>query len=366
MTDLSTDSPCTTFIHLTTEIPNTLEVSTHSNIHQRFKKFASWISTDEEKEADIRKQADEIRDNIEPKAQAFGLTVRGMPYSGSFAKRTGLKRFLRGGTEVEGQDVDIAFILGSQDQNGKDLGCQIHNFKRWLSESYPNSDVGNTKSSATIAFSSTKLSYDLVPLVETSKQNVQKLIRTDGKERQSSVVKHVEFVQSRNKESNNLQGVVKYNRCLRLIKWWRYEQQSKSGVFGNEEGDEKVPSFLLDLLSAKAFAECSVQKTYPETLASWFAYLAHIVRNRESVWFSDFNPVQPEKGDSKWLVADPVDSTNNVVSKWQNDKINELASWFESARSKMIQANRKDGDQDDTGSMDCLVPLFGTAFKNNS
>ncbi len=343
-----------------------MDVSTHSTIHSRFKNFVTWISPDRDKEDNVRKQADEIRDKIQPKVQAYGLTVSSMPYSGSFAKRTGLKRFMRGGSEVEGQDVDIAFILGAKDQNDKDLGCQIHNFKRWLSESYPNSEVGNTKSSATISFSGTKLSYDLVPLIKTPKANVQKLIRTDGKERQSSVVKHVEFVQKRNKESNNLQGVVKYNRCIRLVKWWRYEQQSGSGIFGNEEDDEKVPSFLLDLLCAEAFARCSVQKTYPETLASWFSYLAHVVRNRESVFFSDYSRTQPEKGDAKWLVADPVDPTNNVVSKWQNDKINELASWFESARSKMIQAIRKDADQDHTGSMDCLVPLFGTAFKNNS
>ncbi len=342
-----------------------MEVSTHSVIHKRHKNFVEFVATDKSKLDEIKRQAEDIRNYLTRHATNHGLTVAESPFSGSFAKKTGLKRYNRGNSEVSGQDVDLAFILEPKDAKGNLLGCQIQNFKRWIKESYPDSEVGQSKSSATIAFKSTKLSYDLVPLIKTSKPDIQKLIRTDGLERQSSVKKHIEFVKGRDKASENIAGVVRFNQCVRLMKWWKAEQQSHSGIFGNGEDDPTVPTFLLDLLCAKAYDMYKVKKTYPETLAIWFGYLADVVRNRREVVFSDYYSTKPQIGEAKWLVADPVDPTNNVVGKWQNDKLNELASWFETAASKMIQGIRKDGDGDNTGSMECLVILFGTAFKNN-
>lgn len=34
-----------------------------------------------------------------------------MPYSGSFAKKNGLRRHLQGETTNEGQDIDLAFVV---------------------------------------------------------------------------------------------------------------------------------------------------------------------------------------------------------------------------------------------------------------
>ncbi|MEL6699692.1 MAG: CBASS oligonucleotide cyclase [Bacteroidota bacterium] len=342
-----------------------MNIHQHSTIHKRCKQFVQFIAPEKDKIEDIKKQSAEIRERIKKKAEEDGKIVAEMPYSGSFGKNTGLRRYLRGSAEVEGMDIDLGFILEAKDDEGNELGCQIDDFESYARACYPDSDIGSTKSSATISFKSTKRQYDLVPLLKTDNPDVQKLIRTNGEERQSSIKKHAEFIKSRNRSSHRLQGVVVFNHCVRLIKWWRYHKQSESGIFGNEENDEKVPSFLLDLLCAHAYDKLSVTKTYPETLARWFALMAHVVRNRKEIIFTDYIKFPRKPAYDVWLVADPVDTSNNVVANWHEYQVDELAEWLESARDRMTQAIRMNGEGDDHGSLHCLVEIFGKVFKHN-
>lgn len=341
-----------------------MKVYKQSTIHRRTKCFVEFIAPEKEKREKIKDQAEGIRKCIKDKATADGYTVLKEPYSGSFAKKTGVRRDLNGDSEVKGQDIDIAFILKDEDKDGNPLGCMVSIFESYLRESYPDSEVGSTKSSATISFSGSKNQFDAVPLIETNRANIQKLIRTNGELRQSSIEKQSEFIKSRNESSNNIEGVVRFNNCLRLVKWWRYHQQSLPGQFGNGDNDDKVPSFLLDLLCAKAYDQCSVQDTYAETLARWFSYLAHVVRNREEILFDDCITNHKQRTDAKWKVVDPMDDTNNVVKNWPDYKINQLAEWFENARDRTGQAIRHDREEDDQGSMNCLVQLFGNSINN--
>lgn len=337
-------------------------ISTQTTIHRRFKNFTKWIAPDPDTREKIKTQADEIRKRITAKAEADGRIIKSTPFSGSYPKESGLRRYLLGDSVEEGQDVDISFIMEPKDNDGNELGCQVNKFKKYAEESYPDSDVGKTKSSATLKFTGTKLKYDLVPLFETNRKDIQRLKRTNGDERTTSVVKHVEFIQARKKSSDDLEGVVKFNECLRLVKWWRTCQQEKSNVFGNGEDDEGVPSFLIDLLCASAYDARSVDKTYPATLAMWFGYVANVVRNRRDVTFNDSTS---DDHDANWRVIDPVDNENNVVKKWSGVKINELARWLEDARDEINRAIRYDELGDDNASMESLVEIFGNAFKNN-
>lgn len=340
-----------------------MKISNKSTIHRRMKCFVQFIAPDPDKREDIKRQADAVRACIEQHAKDEGYTIVSSPSSGSFAKKTGLRRHLQGNSEVEGQDIDIAFIMEDKDPNGQPLGSMVPHFERYLRDCYPQSDVSSNKSAAHISFTGTKLQFDAVPLVKTKRKDIQKLIRTNGEERQSSVKKQNEFVRSRNASSNDLEGVVKFNECMRLLKWWRYQRQTESGVFGNKPSDDKIPSFLLDLLGAKAYDRVSVSATYPETLARWFSYLAHVVRRRQDVVFGDFIKKHEELAHANWQVIDPMDDTNNVVKNWPEYKINELADWFETARDKMAQSIRCDHQGDDQGSLSLLVELFGNSIK---
>jgi len=70
--------------------------SNKSVIHVRMKNFVKWIAPEKETREAIKKQSDEIRKRIKSKAEEDGLTVLSMPYSGSFAKKTGLRRHYSG------------------------------------------------------------------------------------------------------------------------------------------------------------------------------------------------------------------------------------------------------------------------------
>lgn len=341
------------------------EISTHANIHRLTKGFVKWIAPQQDTRIVIHKQSGELIDKVKVKAEEDGLIIVEVVFSGSFDKESGLRRFMRGHAVVEGQDVDIAFIIQRKDKKGNELGCLIENFKRYLKDCYPDSERGETKSSATISFVGTKIRYDLVPLLETERPNIQLLKRSNGKDRTTSVIMHANFVKDRKESSDKIDGVVRFNECLRLIKWWKYEQQEHSGVFGNEKDDEKVPSFLLDLLCASAYDSRTVDKTYATTLAKWFGYIANVVRNRKDVLFGK-SVVIPANSAHLWKVIDPVDNGNNIVANWDNAKINELARWFENARDEMNRAIRYDEQGDDVACMESLVKLFGNAFKNNA
>lgn len=342
-----------------------MKVSNRSTIHKRLKCFVEFIAPETEKRDKIKQQSDDIRNCIKRHATEAGYTIASMPSSGSFAKKTGLRRHMQGDSEVEGQDIDIGFILEDKDNDGNPLGCLVDEFEEYLRTCWPDSDVGQTKSSATISFSGSKNRFDAVPLIKTKRDNIQKLIRTNDEVRQSSVQQQVEFIRCRNKSSDEIAGVVRFNDCVRLVKWWRYQQQSQSGIFGNGDDDEKVPSFLLDLLCAKAYDELSVCETYAETLARWFSYLANVARFRKEVLFDDFIANHKAREEALWKVIDPMDDTNNVLQNWKDSKIDELTEWLEGARDCMAQAIRHDREGDDSASLGCLVMLFGNSIENH-
>ena len=202
-----------------------------------------------------------------------------------------------------------------------------------------------------------------MPLLETDKKDKQILIRSNGERRETSVLKHTEFIKNRTAKSKGLPGRVSFNECVRLVKWWRYFRQEESGIFDNE--DKSIPSFLIDLLCAKAFDELSVQETHAHTISDWFGYLGHLIKNKQSVIFTDHYSKVEDDGTALWQVYDPVNPKNNIVKKWTNLEILEFASWFSKSHDDFNRAIAKDLSGNDSGSMDELVKIFGNPFKNN-
>lgn len=332
-------------------------------LQKRLECFVKYIAPDPADRDKIKQKADNIRKCIVDKATADGYKVLSSLNSGSFANKTGLRRSLRGNDEVEGQDIDIAFILADKDKNGNKLGCMVPTFRKYLEETWPDSDIGQTKSSATIFYKSDKQSFDTVPLIETDRPKIQKLIRTNGEKRQSSIQQHNEFTKSRNRSSNEIEGVVKFNECVRLIKWWRcFKEAGEDNVFENG-----IPSFLIILLCAHAYEDSSVSTTYAETLGRWFGCMADVVRNRRTVVFNDFISKHSLPQNQLWSVIDPMDDTNNVVGNWPDYKIDTLASWLEDARDEMsraIESNYINTSAGDSASLNSLVKVFGNSINN--
>jgi len=224
------------------------------SLHTRIANFIRWIRPDPDTADDARSQRDDVRDRIRAKAEADGLTVRSTPNSGSFAKATGLRRHMLGGAEHEGQDIDCPFVLSHKDDDGNLLTELLTRFDGYAKQCYPDTPRDVTKSSVRLRFVAAKRNFDLVPLLAVEgTDDEQILLRPNGERRRTSVQKHVEFTKTRTARSKALGGPVAFNDGVRLVKWWREYQVTQSRIL------DEVPTFLVDLLCAKAFDEVSVQ-----------------------------------------------------------------------------------------------------------
>jgi len=333
-------------------------LSNRSSLHLRLCTFVDWVRTDKTKEQKIRDQADEIRRRIQKQATDDELVVRSMPWSGSFAKRTGIRRHLQGSTPIEGQDVDLPIVVSPETEGGEALDCLLQRFDGYLSRSYPETARSITKSSVRLDFVKSKLSFDIVPMLATEDPRRQVLIRSSGERRETSVQMHIDFIKARSRESRSTKGRVCFNEMVRLLKWWR-EVQCAGDI-------SSYPSILLDQLAAHAFREVGVFETYPETLARWFSFLAHEVACRKPIHFDDFVTWGgPPQGET-WAVIDPVTADNNVAERLSDIEIEVLGGWIESARDDVLQAISADYDDDERGAIDALVPVFGNHVLHNS
>lgn len=333
--------------------------SNRSRLHGRLSTFVDWIATAPETEEAIRRQADEVRSRIRGQANDDGLTVRSTPNGGSYAKRTGLRRHLQGDSEVEGQDIDLPFVISPKTHDDEDVDKLVDRFERYAKASYPNTSRERSKCSVKLNFVGTGLAFDLVPVLATNVPDEQILFRDGGERRRTSIQKHIEFVTSRTRKSNELPGRVKFNECVRLLKWWREFRVAGANSL------TALPSFTLELLAAKAFDQQSVAATYGETLARWFGFLADLVQRKAPVTFSDFGkaPTPPATG---WAVIDPVNADNNVVASWSGLKIGELATWLSDGRDEWARALGADIRGDDASSMAALVEIFGAPLRHHS
>jgi Second Messenger Oligonucleotide or Dinucleotide Synthetase domain len=205
-------------------------------LQKRLTTFVQWIATEASREDEIREQARYIRDRISAKARGDDLTVRSTPNSGSFANRTGLRRHLLGASVVEGQDVDLPFVVAPHGDN--ELDELLDRFSRYVKACYPETELKRTRSSIKLLFTNTKLSYDIVPMLATKRDDRQIILQASGERRETSVQEHTAFVRERTRKSQEQPGRVQFNECIRLLKWWREFKQDQNPIL------PEVPSSL--------------------------------------------------------------------------------------------------------------------------
>jgi hypothetical protein len=331
----------------------------HGALHRLLTIFVDWIATEATREDDLRTRAKNIREAIGAEAKADDLTIRSTPSSGSFATRTGLRRHMRGDSEVEGQDVDLPFVVAPQKSQEERLEVLLPRFEKYAREAYPDTARETTKSSVRLMFTD-KVNFDLVPLFATTDPERQILVRSDGERRETSVQKHVDFVKTRTAKSNDKSGRVKFNELVRLLKWWRCFRLEKARSLTD------VPSFLVNLLAAYAFDERGVQATYGETIADWLGFLARAARKRSPIFFTDFASAPATSGGSAWSVHDPVNPGNNVVEKWSGLMCDEFADWLEESRDLMYEVIAAFDDGRESDGLNGLVRVFGSPIRHHS
>jgi hypothetical protein len=302
-----------------------------------------------------------IRRVISAQAAADGLAVVATPDGGSFAKHTGLRRHMRGDTEVEGQDVDLPFVIKPTSKDGDRIDELLHRFEKYAAASYPNTPRRVTASSVELQFVGSGLNYDLVPMLAATQPDYQIILKKDGSRRVTSVAKHTEFIRGRTRKSDQLAGRVKFNECDRLFKWWRCVR------IGSASSIDEVRTTLIELLCASAFDRMSVERTYTETMFKWFSWLATVTARRVPVSFTDYLSIEAARQDAVsnrlWQVIDPVNANNNVVhTRWGNIELDEFASWFAAGRDAFGRLMAHENAGNDGIVDDILAGLFGNSI----
>jgi hypothetical protein len=343
------------------------QLTTNSILHSRLCCFIDWIKPEPEKKDNNSEQANLVRTYVKQNAEEDSIIVDSTPAGGSDEKDTGLRRHYLGHSEVDGYDIDLPFVVKPEDKKGKKVEDLLNKFENYVRKSYPKSDVKPTNSSVNLKLSN-ELYFDVVPMLTTDKSDEQIIIRRDGTKIRTSIQKHNQFVKKRTKLSKELPGRVKFNECVRGMKWWKEFQADNSYYLSYDEStnkDNRPPSALIDWLAAYAFDQLGVEKTYAETFARWFGFLANVVRNKKLVYFTDYYGAPSLAETAGWIVLDPVNADNNITGKWDSNKLNEFAGWFDNARDGWSRIIRYDLDGEDKMAMDELVKLFGNPFKNH-
>jgi Second Messenger Oligonucleotide or Dinucleotide Synthetase domain len=176
-------------------------LTTRSPSHGRLVAFVDWIKPESDTRDAIRDQAADIGRIIAGQAAADALVVTATPEAGSFAKHTGLRRH----SEIEGQDVDLPFVVKPWDKDGDRIDALLHRFDRYARTSYPTTPRELTASSVELRFVASKLNYDLVPMLASANPDYQIILKKDGSRRVTSVAKHTDFIRRRTR--NVLLGV---------------------------------------------------------------------------------------------------------------------------------------------------------------
>lgn len=338
-------------------------------IEQRIETFVSWIATDAHIQAAMNQHGESVRKKIKKEAEAAGLIIQSMPNAGSYEKKTGLRSYKMNGIVFGGQDVDQPFIVERKDKLGKEVTKNLQDlFYSFVEKAYGNKvEAVRSKRAIRVEFDS-GISVDVVPMFVANAGKKQTLQQSNWDNLQTSIKQHNDFVKRRNAQSNEMKGVVKFNECVRLMKWWRSYQTktAASDVFSKTIEDRKrtVSSYLITLLCAKVFDTHGVEKTYAKTLHKWFDEMEYLVSTRTPIYFTDYTSHLNNNNlnENFWTVIDPVNAKNPMAKKWGRAEVNELASWLDSARALLKQAIDHDKHGAFNKSKKCLSQVFGAAF----
>jgi len=191
----------------------------------------------------------------------------------------------------------------------------------------------------------------VVPVIYEGEENdVGYLITKDTGDRvRTSVKLHLEFIRKR-AESHKTH----YRQMVRLLKWW-------SAIQKRERGESfRCKSFMIELILAHLFDGGLDGTDYAAALFESFGY---IVRTglREQITFTDYyeaSAVSASKAPIR--IFDPVNSTNNVASRYKDTDRVVLVDAAQDALDALVYARRATTKGDAVTSWQTI---FGSGFR---
>lgn len=328
------------------------------SIKARLDKFSRSIRPTDAHIDEANRQANYMRDKLHDKIADDGSfkLVKTLK-AGSNAKFTSLLK-----TDENRFDVDLGAYYSGEGATKKELDKLLRFTRDQVRKIYPSKDDDDFiigKSAVWVKFrSGIKLNVDVAPIICDDSLDVNNggwIPRKDSW-RLTSVTCHNEFVKNRTAQSKEVSGPVRFNRLLRMVKWWN-----------NLQGDLVQPSIFCDLITAKAFQEVGVTMEWQTSLLHVFSFFRKH-QFIEPIIFDDYyDPGKVDiSDDSKIIVMDSVNPENNITWFWTEDTRLEYLERIQIAYDAMLQARSCELDGEEEDAIDEWCQVFGEDFRELS
>lgn len=326
-------------------------------IRGRFDRFTKNIRPTQGHLDDANRQTDFMVDRLHDKVADDGTFVlEKVLKAGSNAKFTSLRK-----TDENRFDVDLGAHYSGSGATKEKLDTLLDFTRARLREIYPqkdDKDFEKLKSAVRIKFTSgNKLWVDVAPIIKDESlkiANAGYIPRPDGW-RLTSVTAHNEFVARRTANSNKVSGPVKFNRLVRLIKWWN-----------NLQGDLIQPAIFCESVTAAAVRETGVTGEWQTSLWQVFSFMRKHAFRTPIAFNDNYNPNSVVCATGEVVVLDSVNPKNNVTAAWTSLTRTAFLERVQDAYDAMMDARscEEDGDEDEAVENWCRV--FGDAFRTLS
>ncbi len=319
------------------------------SIKSRFELFTTRIRPTIEHIEEANRQTDYMIKQLKSMvAEDERFTLERVLQAGSNAKHTSLRR-----TEENVFDVDLGAYYSGEGATRERLGTLLTFTRERLRDIYPAKsarDFEVLKSAVRVKFQGgIKLHVDVTPIIRDDSLGIE----NGG--RLTSVTCHNEFVRSRTARSKQQPGPVKFNRLVRLMKWWN-----------NRQDDLVQPSYFCDLITAAALEESGVTDEWQSSLRQVFTFL----RKRqflEPIIFSDYYQANKLKLPADpVIVMDSVNPKNNVTRNWTEAIQQGYLERVQTAYDAMMDARSWELEGDEEAAVDAWCEVFGEEFRTLS
>lgn len=326
-------------------------------IKARFERFTTEIKPSKEHIDEANRQVEFMIDRLHDKVADDGsFTLEKVLRAGSNAKYTSLMR-----TAENVFDVDLGAYYSGKGATKEQLDTLLDFTREKLIDIYPQKeekDFIKLQSAVRVKFvSGIKLWVDVAPIVRDDSLkivNAGHIPRNDGW-RLTSVTAHNDFVTSRTVTSSKVSGPVKFNRLVRMIKWWN-----------NLQGPLVQPSIFCELITAAAIRDTGVTSEWQTSLRQVFTFLRKHGLKEPIVFNDHFDSKKETLATGAVVVIDSVNPKNNVTSTWTEQTRKDFLDRVEDAydASTAAWSAERDGDEDEA--VDHWCRLFGEKFRTLS
>lgn len=326
-------------------------------IKARFERFTTKIKPSKEHLDEANRQVDYMIERLHDKVSDDGsFTLEKVLRAGSNAKFTSLMR-----TAENVFDVDLGAYYSGKGATKEKLDTLLDFTRKKLIEIYPQKDEVDfikLQSAVRVKFvSGIKLWVDVAPIVKDDSlviTNGGHIPRDDGW-RLTSVTAHNDFVTSRTVASTKVPGPVKFNRLVRMIKWWN-----------NLQSPLVQPSIFCELITAAAIRDEGVTSEWQTSLRQVFQYLRKHGLTQPIVFDDNYDSKKSKLATGTVVVLDSVNPMNNVTSLWTEKTRDEFLDQVEEAYDACTAAWSAERDGDEDEAVDHWCSLFGEKFRTLS